>query len=149
MKTKSTPMLLTCDSLTATSLALSQQASAPVGKSAGEGTCNCLTQQRLTFGRGGEHYRGFGRAVSRPGLADRFVGGEISISVAVAPALPATATSTSPLGSSLSAERCSQPTPRCQRPLLCAHTCLVATKRQSAFKVRDSQTRIHIKERKQ
>lgn len=149
MTQRSEPMLPTGDSQTAPRLALFQQAADPVNKSAGGGCSPSLIWQRLNLSRAGKHNRGISRVASRLGLADQIAGGEISIAVADAPALLATATPISALGSSLLAERCSQPVSRCQRLLLLYRTCRAATEHRSGFKVHDSQTHRHTKERKQ
>lgn len=141
--------LPTGNGLTVPRLALSQQAAAPVDKSAGGGCSPSLIRQRLNLSRAGECNKGLIRAATRLGLAHLLAGGEISTAAAVAPALPATATPISALGSSLPAEQFSQPALRCQQPHLRADSCHAAAKRKSAFKVRDSQSHIHITERKQ
>ena len=149
MKTTRAPRLPTGDSLTAPRLVSPQQTAAPVDKSAGVGCSPSLIWQRLNLSRAGKQYRGFDRAASRLSLADQIAGGEISNASADAPALPAPTTSISGFGSSLSDERCSHSAPRWQQPPLRDRSCRAATERQSAFKVRDSQTHIHTTERKQ
>ena len=149
MTERTEPMLPTGDGLTVPRLALSQQAADPVDKAAGGGCSPSLIRQRLNLSRAGKHNRGFGRAASRLGLADQFAGCGISIAAAVAPVLPAPATQISGLGSSQPAERRSQSVSLCQQSPLSTDACRATADHRSAFKVRDSQTHQHTKERKQ
>ena len=149
MKTTGTPMLLAGDSRTAQRLASHQQAAASLDNSNGGGCSLSLIQQRLHSSRAGVLYREFGSAVSRLGLADLFARGGISIAAVAPPAMPASATPISALGSLLSAERFSQPLPRSQQSPLFARYCRSAANWHYCFKVRYSQTHIHTTERKQ
>ena len=148
MKTTRARRLPTGDRTSVPRLALSQQAADPVDKSAG-GCSPSLIWRRLNLSRAYQHIGGISRAELRLGLADQIVRGEISIAVADAPALPASAIQIPWLGSSLSAERRLQSVSRCQPPPLSIDACLAAADRRSGFKVRDSQTHIHTTERKQ
>jgi len=148
MKTTRAPMLPTGDRLTVPRLALAQHSATPAHNLRGGGHSHNLIKQRLHFSRAGESNKGLIRAASRLALADRFAGGEISNTAAVAPGPPASASPISPLGSPLSAERFSQPMPRCQQPPLRPDSYHAAAERRSSFKVRDSQTHTHKKERK-
>ena len=148
MKTTRARRLPIGDRLTVPRLALSQQAVAPVDKSAGGGCSPSLIWRRLNLSRAGECNKGLIRDASRLGLADQIVGGEISTAAAAAPALPASDIQIPWLASSLPAERCSQPASHCQPPPLSTEACLASAEHRSAFKVRDSQTHIHTKERK-
>ena len=139
----------TGDRLILPRLALSQQAVDPVDKAAGGGCSPSLIRQRLNPSRADQHNRGISRAASRLGLVDRFAGGEISNAAAPAPALPASASSIFGFGFSLPAEQFSQPVSDCQQPPLRSDSYHAAAERRSAFKVRDSQTHIHITERKE
>ena len=149
MKTTRARRLPTGDRTSVPRLALSQQAAAPVDKSAGGGCSPSLIWQQLNLSRAGECNKGLIRAATRLGLADQFAGGEISIAAAASPALPASAIPISLLGSSRSAERRGQLLTCCQQPPLRARYCRAAKGRQAGFKVRDSQSHIHAIERKQ